>query len=70
MEHSKISTSLSSNPLKLVKLADAPVDYETYACSRREIETMLAVIPESAATLYAVAGFAGLRRSELGGLRV
>ena len=57
------------NPVKLVRLPDAPEDNETYAYSLQEIETMLAVIPEPAATVCAVAAFTGLRRSELRGLR-
>jgi integrase len=59
----------AGNPVKLVRLPNAPEDNDTYAYSLREIETMLAVIPEPAATVCAVASFAGLRRSELRGLR-
>jgi len=59
----------AGNPAKLVRLPDAPEDDETYAYSLQEIETMLAVIPEPAATICAVAAFAGLRRSELRGIR-
>jgi integrase len=59
----------AGNPVKLVRLPDAPEDDETYAYSLREIQTMLAVIPEPTATICAVAAFAGLRRSELRGLR-
>ena len=57
------------NPVKLVRLPDAPEDQETYAYSLREIEIMLAVIPETAAAICAVAAFTGLRRAELRGLR-
>jgi integrase len=59
----------AGNPVKLVRLPDAPEDDETYAYSLREIETMLAVIPEPAATVCAVAAFTGLRRAELRGLQ-
>src|SRR5215472_7034977 len=59
----------AGNPVKLVRLPDAPEDDETYAYSLREIETMLAVIPEPAASVCAVAAFAALRRAELRGLR-
>jgi integrase len=34
-----------------------------------EIQIMLAVMPEPAATIFAVAAFTGLRRGELQGLR-
>jgi integrase len=59
----------AGNPVKLVRLPDAPEDDETYAYTLKEIETMLAVIPEPAATVCAVAAFTGLRRAELRGLR-
>jgi len=59
----------AGNPVKLVRLPDAPEDDETCAYTLREIETMLAVIPEPAATVCAVAAFTGLRRAELRGLR-
>jgi integrase len=59
----------AGNPIKLVRLPDAPEDDETYAYTLREIEIMLAVIPEPAATICAVAAFTGLRRAELRGLR-
>ena len=59
----------AGNPIKLVRLPDAPEDNETYAYTLPEIETMLAVLPEPAATVCAVAAFAGLRRAELRGLR-
>jgi integrase len=59
----------AGNPVKLVRLPNAPEDDETYAYSLQEIKTLLAVIPEPAATICAVAAFAGLRRAELRGLR-
>jgi integrase len=58
----------AGNPVKLVRLPDAPEDSDTYAYTLTEIETMLAVIPEPAATVCAVA-FTGLRRAELRGLK-
>jgi len=58
----------AGNPVKLVRLPDAPEDDDGYAYSLPEIETLLAVIPEPAATVCAVAAFAGLRRSELRGV--
>ena len=42
---------------------------ETYAYELTEIQQMLSVMPEPAATIFAVAAFAGLRRGELQGLR-
>ena len=41
---------------------------ETYAYSLEEIQAILAVLPEPAATCFAVASFAGLREGELSGL--
>jgi integrase len=58
------------NPVRLVKIPKrAPKGEPTYAYSLRELETILAVLPEPAATVCAVAGYAGLRRSEIRGLR-
>lgn len=42
---------------------------ETYAYDLTEIQQMLSVMPEPAATIFAVAAFTGLRRGELQGLR-
>jgi integrase len=56
------------NPARLVKIPRAPDVGETHAYTLRDVETMLAVLPEPAATVCAVAAFAGLRRSELRGL--
>jgi integrase len=42
---------------------------ETYAYSLDEIRTMLTVLPEPAATIFAVAAFTGLRRGEIRGMR-
>lgn len=41
---------------------------ETYAYSLEEIQAFLSVLPEPAATAFAVASFAGLRRGEIEGL--
>jgi len=59
----------AGNPIKLVRLPDAQEDNETHSYGLREVETMLAVLPEPAATVCAVAAFAGLRRAELRGVR-
>ena len=42
---------------------------ETHAYDLSEIQHMLSVMPEPAATIFAVAAFTGLRRGELQGLR-
>lgn len=42
---------------------------ETYAYSLEEINSILAHIPEPAATAFAVAAFTGLRSGEIEGLR-
>jgi integrase len=42
---------------------------EMHAYDLDEIQLMLSVMPEPAATIFAVAAFTGLRRSELQGLR-
>lgn len=47
--------------------ARAPV--ATHAYSLEEISTMLALLPEPAATIFAVAAYSGLRRGEVEGLR-
>jgi integrase len=57
------------NRARLVKIPGAPEGDETHSYGLREVETMLTVLPELAATVCAVAAFAGLRRSELRGLR-
>jgi integrase len=41
---------------------------KTYAYTLQEIFEILAILPEPAATVFAVASFAGLRRGELEGL--
>lgn len=52
--------------MKLVRLPDA---HRITKHTLSEIQTMLSVLPLRAATVCAVAGYAGLRRSELRGLR-
>lgn len=47
----------------------ATAPHETYAYDLSEIKQMLSVMPEPAATIFAVAAFTGLRRGELQGLR-
>jgi integrase len=47
----------------------ATAPQETYAYDLSEIQQMLSAMPEPAATIFAVAAFTGLRRSELQGLR-
>ena len=42
---------------------------QTHAYSLDEIRTMLSVLPEPAATIFAVAAFTGLRRGKICGLR-
>jgi len=57
------------NPARLIDIPRAPEGAETCAYRLQEVEIMLAVLPEPAATICALAGFAGLRRSELRGVR-
>lgn len=58
------------NPAKLIKVPRlAPEADDTHAYSLRDVETMLAILPEPSATVCAMAAFAGLRRSELRGVR-
>jgi len=47
----------------------APEPVETYAYSLDEIESILALLPEPAATAFAVAAYTGLRHGEIHGLR-
>ena len=48
---------------------DAPKRREQHAYTLTDIRSMLRVLPEPARTIVAVAGFAGLRRGEIRGLR-
>jgi integrase len=66
----KMLDAAKGNPVRLVKIAKrAPTGKPTQAYSLRELETIVAILPEPAATICAVAGYAGLRRSEIRGLR-
>jgi integrase len=47
---------------------DATEPQETYAYTLEEVQAMLAVLPEPAATAFAVAAFMGLRHGEIQGL--
>jgi integrase len=47
---------------------DAAEPATTYAYSLEEIATILSILPEPAATIFAVAAYAGLRRGEIEGL--
>lgn len=47
---------------------DAAEPCSTYAYSLEEIASILAVLPEPAATIFAVAAYSGLRRGEIEGL--
>ena len=57
------------NPMREVSIPAAPSGEETRFYNLEEIQTMLAVLPEPARTLLALAGFTGLRRAELCGLQ-
>ena len=57
------------NPVQDVSIPKARKSEPTHAYSLEELERMLAVLDERAAAMVAVAGFAGLRRSEIQGLR-
>ncbi|PSH03259.1 MAG: hypothetical protein CXZ00_13080 [Acidobacteria bacterium] len=60
---------LNENPVRDTAISPtSPQPQETYAYSLDEIQSMLAVLPERAAAVFAVAAFAGLRRSEIQGL--
>jgi len=67
--HLGCADAARGNPARLVKIPRAPEGDETHSYSLRDVETMLAVLPGPAATACAAAAFAGLRRSELRGLR-
>jgi integrase len=59
----------SPNPVRDADLPKAKKGTSTHAHTLAEIQLMLAVLPEPAATIVAVAAYAGLRRSEIRGLR-
>jgi len=57
------------NPARNAAIPDARAPKQTYAYNLDEIQSMLVVLPEPAATIVATAGYAGLREGELEGLR-
>lgn len=58
----------SFNPVRDTAIPPAPRGEETHAYTLEEITTILGVLPEPAATVFAVAAFMGLRRGEIRGL--
>jgi len=56
------------NPARNTAIPPAKPSEETYAYSLDEIGQMLSVLPEPAATIFAVAAFTGARRGEIRGL--
>ncbi len=59
----------SENPMRDVVLPPSKPRGETYAYSLEEITRMLSVLPESAATIVALAAYTGVRKGELAALR-
>lgn len=66
----RIGTLNPPNPVREVCVPEGPDSENTYAYSLEEIVRMLAVLPEPARTIVAVAGFIGLRRGELRGIKL
>jgi integrase len=61
---------LGENPVRDTATSPkATAPQETYAYDLSEVQQMLSVMPEPAATIFAVAAFTGLRRGELQGLQ-
>ena len=60
---------LAANPMHLLEIPEGQKSEGTQAYNLDQIATMMEVLPEPARTIVAVAGFTGLRRSELRGLR-
>jgi integrase len=58
----------NANPVQGTAIPKARASEETYAYSLEEVNRMLSVLPEPAATIVATAAFTGLRRSEIRGL--
>jgi integrase len=56
------------NPARNTAIPPARASEETYAYSLEEIGQILSVLPEPAATIFAVAAFTGARRGEIRGL--
>jgi integrase len=59
----------AANPIQGVKAEGRRTKPERYAYSLEEIQHMLAILPEPAKTVVAVAAFTGLRAAELRGIR-
>jgi integrase len=57
------------NPIQDVSIPNARESEETHAYSLEEIQRMLALLPDPAATVVAAAAFTGLRNGELRGLK-
>ena len=57
------------NPVRNTAIPAARESNETYAYSLEEIIQFLNVLPEPAATIFAVAAFTGARRGEIRGMR-
>jgi integrase len=55
--------------MRYVKVPKTRGPKQTYAYSLEEITTIVEMLPEPAATIFAVACYTGLRDSELRGLR-
>ncbi len=66
----RIGTLNPPNPVREVCVPEGRGSEDTYAYSLEEIVRMLAVLPEPARTIVAVAGFTGLRRGELRGIKL
>jgi integrase len=60
---------LGENPVRDTAISPRAAEpQETYAYNLEEIRSILAVLPETAAAVFAVAAYGGLRRGELQGL--
>jgi len=59
----------TSNPVHDVELPKAKPAAETYAYSLAEVQQMIALLAEPAATIVTVAAFTGARKSEIRGFR-
>lgn len=66
----RIGTLNPPNPVREVCVPEGRDSEDTYAYSLEEIVRMLAVLPQPARTIVAVAGFTGLRPGELRGIRL
>src|SRR5262245_44395828 len=59
---------LGTNPVQQTSLPKTRPASETYAYSLEEIDCMLTILPEPAATIVATAAYTGVRRGELRGM--